>query len=45
MDKLNLLWTQYATPRNRRALYILLALAALALAGGAPGASGGIGGM
>lgn len=45
MNKLNLLWAQYATPGNRKAFFILLALVALAVAGGAPGTSGGVGGL
>lgn len=44
MNKFNNLLTQYATPRNRKVLYILLTLLSLAIAGGAPGASSGIGG-
>jgi hypothetical protein len=43
MEKLNVLWIRYATPRNARILYLLLALAALAVAGGAPGAGSGAG--
>ena len=44
MNKINNLLTHYATPRNRKVLYILLTLLGLAIAGGAPGASSGIGG-
>jgi hypothetical protein len=43
MNKLNHLWVQYATPRNRKVVYILLTLAALAVAGGAPSAGSGMG--
>jgi len=45
MRKLQRFWTQYATPRNVKVLYVLLTLAALAAAGGAPGAGGGGGGI
>lgn len=45
MNKLNLLWVQYVTPRNRKALYVVLALVAIAVAGGAPGTHGGVGGL
>ncbi len=45
MNKLNLLWIKYATPRNRKAFYVVLALAALAAAGGAPGTHGGLGAL
>jgi hypothetical protein len=38
MHKLNHLWIRYATPQNRKALYIVLSLIALAVAGGAPSA-------
>jgi hypothetical protein len=44
MKKVKYLWVRYGTPRNRKALYILLALVALAVAGGAPGAGSGVGG-
>jgi hypothetical protein len=44
MDKLTNLWFRYGTPRNRKAAYVILALAALAIAGGAPGAGSGTGG-
>jgi len=44
MTNLSNIFTKYATPRNRKVLYILLTLAALAIAGGAPGAGSGIGG-
>ena len=43
MNKLNHLWIHYATPRNRKVVYILLSLAALAIAGGAPSAGSGMG--
>lgn len=45
MKKLSALWTQYATPRNAKVLYILLSLVAVAVAGGAPGAGSGAGGI
>ena len=45
MKKLNEFWIRYATPKNRKALYIVIALTALAVAGGAPGAGGGTGGF
>ena len=32
------------TPRNRKALFIILTMIGMAIAGGAPGASSGIGG-
>jgi hypothetical protein len=41
MKKLSYLWVRYATPRNRKAAYIVLSLVALAVAGGAPGAGSG----
>jgi hypothetical protein len=41
MKKVSHLWLRYATPRNRKFVYILLALIALAVASGAPGAGGG----
>lgn len=41
MHKLNHLWIRYATPQNRKALYIVLSLVALAVAGGAPSAFSG----
>jgi hypothetical protein len=43
MTKLNYLWIQVAAPRNRKVIYLLLALAALAIAGGAPSAGSGMG--
>jgi hypothetical protein len=36
MHKLNHLWNRYATPQNRKALYIVISLIALAVASGAP---------
>lgn len=45
MKKLNELWIRYGTPRNRKVLYIVLALSTLAVAGGAPGAGSGTGGF
>jgi hypothetical protein len=42
MEKLNLLWTQYATARNKKIGFILLTLVAMAVAAGAPGAGSGI---
>ena len=42
MDKVKVLWVRYATPRNVKVAYILLALVALAVAGGAPGGTGGL---
>jgi hypothetical protein len=42
MEKLNLLWTQYATARNKKVGFILLTLVAMAVAAGAPGAGSGI---
>ncbi|MEA3438932.1 MAG: hypothetical protein U9R58_01480 [Chloroflexota bacterium] len=44
MNKMGKLFTTYATPKNRKLLYIVLTLIGLAIAGGAPGASSGIGG-
>ena len=44
MEKLTSLWLRYGSPRNRKAAYVVLALAALAVAGGAPGAGSGTGG-
>lgn len=38
MQKLNHLWIRYATPRNRKAMYVVVSLIALAVASGAPGA-------
>lgn len=43
MTNLVSMFTKYATPRNRKVLYILLTLAALAIAGGAPSAGSGLG--
>jgi len=43
MNKLNQIWVHYATPQNRKVVYILVTLAALAIAGGAPGAGSGMG--
>jgi hypothetical protein len=45
MKKLNEVWIRYATPKNRKALYIVMVLTALAVAGGAPGAGSGTGGF
>jgi hypothetical protein len=36
MHKLNHLWIRYATPQNRKVLYVVLSLIALAVASGAP---------
>ena len=44
MNRIKSLLTYYATPKNRKALLIILTLIGLAVAGGAPGASSGIGG-
>lgn len=43
MNKLESFAVKYASPRNRKLLYITLSLIALAVAGGAPGAGSGIG--
>lgn len=43
MHKVENLIINYATPRNRKVVYILLSLVALAIAAGAPGASSGLG--
>jgi hypothetical protein len=41
MEKLNLLWTKYATPRNKQVGVILLTLITMVVAAGAPiGGSG-----
>ena len=45
MKKLNSLWTQFGTPRNRKVAYIVLSLVALAAASGAPGAGSGLPGL
>jgi hypothetical protein len=42
MEKLNLLWTKYATARNRKVGFVLLTLVAMAVAAGAPGAGSGL---
>ena len=44
MKKAEKLFVKYATPRNRRALFVIVTLIGMAIAGGAPGASSGIGG-
>jgi hypothetical protein len=44
MNTIKRLITSYTTPKNRKALFIILTLIGLAAAGGAPGASSGIGG-
>lgn len=45
MNKAKVLWVRYATPTNRKVVFLLLTLAALAVAGGAPGAGSGMGGL
>lgn len=44
MSKLQNLFANYATPRNRKVLFVVLTLGCLAIAAGAPGAGSGIGG-